>query len=298
MRRRPRHPPSEGDRDAAHPDPGGADRDRPAGLAACASNTPPVSLTSARTTFEAVQADPAVTERAPLELQQARDALDQSDAAWRRGDDPEDVDHLAYVAERRAEIAQEAARQRGAEATTQNADAARAQALVQARTAEAEQARMQAAAAQQRAETLDQQLARLKANQANQGPIVLTLGDILFDVNGAQLKPGANSTISQLAQFLKQHPDRHVTIAGYTDATGGNSYNMQLSEARAQAVRTALIAQGVNPSSVEAHGFGESNPVASNDNASGRQLNRRVEVAVSGPNPAASSAGSAGTVQQ
>jgi outer membrane protein OmpA-like peptidoglycan-associated protein len=269
-----------------------------AGLAACASDRPPVSLTSARTTFEAVQSDPAVAERAPLELQQARDALDQSDAAWRRGDEQEDVDHLAYVAERRAQIAQEAARQRAAEATTQNADAARAQALVQARTAEAEQARMQAAAAQQRAETLDQQLARLRANQANQGPIVLTLGDILFDVNGATLKPGANTTITQLAQFLKQHPDRHVTIAGYTDATGGNSYNLQLSEARAQAVRTALISQGVNPASVEAHGFGESNPVASNDNASGRQLNRRVEVAVSGANPGASAAGSAGTTQQ
>lgn len=108
--------------------------------------------------------------------------------------------------------------------------------------------------------------------------MVLTLGDVLFDVNKSTLKPGAYVTIDRLAEALKGAPDQQVIIEGHTDSTGADAYNQQLSQARAQAVQAALLERGVRPDQVQAVGKGESFPVASNDNAAGRQQNRRVEM--------------------
>ncbi|HEX7970538.1 MAG TPA: OmpA family protein, partial [Stellaceae bacterium] len=117
----------------------------------------------------------------------------------------------------------------------------------------------------------------LAARATGQG-LVLTLGDILFDTGRAELKPGAAPTIKRLADFLQRHPDRTVLIEGYTDSTGSTEINRWLSEERAQAVRAALIGQGMDPSRIQARGRGAADPVASNDTAAGRQQNRRVEI--------------------
>jgi outer membrane protein OmpA-like peptidoglycan-associated protein len=128
-----------------------------------------------------------------------------------------------------------------------------------------------------RASTLEQELSDLRAKKTDRG-MVLTLGDVLFDTGMATLKPGAYTTIDRLATVLKEAPDRKVMIEGHTDSVGGDDYNQQLSQRRAAAVQTALLERGVTSNQITAVGKGETFPVASNDNAAGRQQNRRVEM--------------------
>jgi len=133
--------------------------------------------------------------------------------------------------------------------------------------------------AAQQAALLRAELDQLKATQTARG-LVLTLGDVLFDTGKAQLKSGAERKLDQLAQFLKDHPDRRVEIDGFTDSVGSDSFNEQLSLNRAGSVKDALMARGIDASRVTTEGFGKEYPVATNNDASGRQLNRRVEVVI------------------
>lgn len=117
----------------------------------------------------------------------------------------------------------------------------------------------------------------MKAKPTPRG-MVLTLGDVLFDTAQATLKPGAYPTIERVAEVLKGEPDRKVTIEGHTDNVGSDEYNQGLSQRRAAAVETALLERGVSRDQIVSVGKGESFPVASNDDAGGRQQNRRVEL--------------------
>jgi outer membrane protein OmpA-like peptidoglycan-associated protein len=104
---------------------------------------------------------------------------------------------------------------------------------------------------------------------------------VLFDTGQADLKPGAVRPIEQIAQFLNQHPERSVQVEGFTDSQGGNDYNLELSQKRADAVAMAIIQRGVAADRVRAMGYGEEFPKASNGSPGSRQLNRRVEIVVS-----------------
>jgi outer membrane protein OmpA-like peptidoglycan-associated protein len=106
--------------------------------------------------------------------------------------------------------------------------------------------------------------------------------DVLFDTGSATLKTTARERLAKVAGILLAHPDIKVEVDGYTDSTGDPMFNQQLSEQRAAAVESYLVQQGVPSSSVSIHGFGQGNPIASNDTAIGRQQNRRVELVVSG----------------
>ncbi len=172
-----------------------------------------------------------------------------------------------------------------AEAQRARAEAARTEAiaarkLAEERLAQATQSAELAKAEQARTQALEKQLVALKAKQTSRG-MVLTLGDVLFDTGKAQLHAGASRTIDQLAAFLKEDPERTIEIEGYTDSMGGPALNQALSERRAEAVKSALTERGIVAARISARGFGESNPVAGNDSAAGRQLNRRVEIVVS-----------------
>lgn len=191
------------------------------------------------------------------------------------------------------------ARSREAEKSAAEAEKARVQAekaRVQADQArqQAEQARMQAEKDRQLAEEqlaaaeaakakvakLQSQLAELEAKQTERG-MVLTLGDVLFDTGRAELKSGAFSTIDRLSVFMRENPERTLSIEGYTDAVGSDTYNLNLSQRRADAVRAALAYRGIDGGRISAKGFGKANPVASNATAEGRQRNRRVEIVIS-----------------
>lgn len=139
----------------------------------------------------------------------------------------------------------------------------------------------QTAAMRAEAARLQQQLAELEARPTERG-LVLTLGsDVLFDFDRYDLKPGAERTVSRIAEFLNEYEERQVLIEGFTDSVGSREYNMGLSQRRANAVRTALVQRDVDPARIRVRGYGPDFPVASNDSDAGRQLNRRVEVIIS-----------------
>ena len=108
------------------------------------------------------------------------------------------------------------------------------------------------------------------------------MSDVLFDTASATLKPGAREKLARVAGILLSYPELKIAIEGHTDSVGGDDYNQSLSERRADSVRSYLVRQGIPPQTVQSEGFGESRPVTTNDTASGRQQNRRVELVISG----------------
>lgn len=262
-------------------------------LGAC-STTPDenASLESARTLVMQVRSDPQVVENAPVALDRAVTTLHAAEQAWRDGD--ERVDHLSYLARQRAATARELAGLKSAEQAVQQASADRDRLLLEARTREARQAQLAAHSARQmarqhremamtsrqRAEELRQQLKGMQVSEA-EGGVRVMLSGVLFETGEAQLKPGARRRLEQLASVLRQDPEQTAIVEGFTDNVGDEALNKELSERRAQAVRDALAALGVDPSRIEARGYGEAYPVASNQTPAGRQQNRRVEVLVS-----------------
>jgi outer membrane protein OmpA-like peptidoglycan-associated protein len=177
------------------------------------------------------------------------------------------------------QAAAERARSAQAEQQAREAMAAAADqtAAERARTAQAQQ---QAREASERLALMEKRLVEIEGKQTDRG-ILVTLGDVLFEFGHAELLPAAEPRLDRLAEFLKQFPDRKLLIEGYTDAIGSESYNRDLSRRRAQAVQAALLRRGLDPSRMTTEGYGKAYPVADNASATGRQMNRRVEVVVS-----------------
>ncbi|WP_234413595.1 OmpA family protein [Ideonella sp. A 288] len=131
--------------------------------------------------------------------------------------------------------------------------------------------------AQQQANQLQQRLTELQAKSTERGQLV-TLGDVLFETNRANIKPAAQGSLRKLADFLAQYPERRVLIEGHTDNVGSASANEGLSRRRADAVDQMLIGLGVSSQRVSTVGYGESYPVTDNSSDTNRAMNRRVEV--------------------
>ena len=143
-------------------------------------------------------------------------------------------------------------------------------------------AREEAASARAQLEQMRSKLSDLQTRQTKRG-LVITLGDVLFEVDKSNLKPGAARSLDQLAQALKDDPDATIQIEGHTDSTGSRAHNMELSRERAESVRYYLQTHGIDSSRMTTRGLGPDYPVASNNTAAGRQQNRRVEVIVKNP---------------
>jgi outer membrane protein OmpA-like peptidoglycan-associated protein len=129
---------------------------------------------------------------------------------------------------------------------------------------------------------LSEQLNRILETRDSARGLIVSMSDVLFDTGKYSLKPGAREKLAKVAGILIAYPGLNIEVDGYTDNVGGDEMNQKLSENRAGSVRDYLVEQGVGAPSVTAKGFGNTLPVASNDNASGRQVNRRVELVVSG----------------
>lgn len=273
-------------------------------LAGCSSMPQNAMLSDAHSHYDNARTDPLITRYAAVELKQAGDTLNKADMALKNDEKDATVNQLAYIANQQINIAQQTASQKAAEATVADANAMRTKAQLDARTAEAEAAKQKVSQVQQ---TADQQAATLAAAQAKAESdqaliskqkmqlkelhaqktdrgMVITLNDVLFAVNKSELTPGGLRNVQKLAEFLNQYPKTKVLVEGYTDNTGADSYNLELSHRRADSVRSALVAMGINNDRVATQGYGKEYPVASNSSASGRQLNRRVEIILSDEN--------------
>jgi outer membrane protein OmpA-like peptidoglycan-associated protein len=105
-------------------------------------------------------------------------------------------------------------------------------------------------------------------------------GDVTFDTNSAEVRPGLYSEINRVAGVMTQYPETLIRVEGHTDSVGADAYNMDLSTRRANAVKTLLVQRGVADSRIEVVGYGETMPIATNDTEAGRQKNRRVEIKI------------------
>lgn len=269
-------------------------------LAGCAAPKNAM-LADAHSSYNSAASSPQVTTLAPLELKDADETLNKADDALKNGKSNEIVNHLSYLAKQKVALAQETAKRKTAELAVTNAADNRNIVRLAARTAEADAAKqevsnMQQTTDQQAAELVaagaksarDQeiiaqqeiQLKELNAKKTKRG-MVITLGDVVFDTNKAKLRSSGVNSVNKLANFLMKYPQHKVLIEGYTDSRGSNELNQKLSERRANAVRQSLNNMGISNERISTQGYGEAFPIARNDTAANRQMNRRVEIILS-----------------
>jgi outer membrane protein OmpA-like peptidoglycan-associated protein len=269
-------------------------------MAACASvPLTNAALENARSAVRTAEADPNVSRYAALDLHTARTELDAAEAAAVARDE-RGISQPAYLAAQTAHLAQLKASTKANDARVAAGKADRDQIQLNARTNEVSGALLARDQATQRAENanaardqatqqtaaVQAELDALKAKPTDRG-LVLTLGDVLFDSGRAELNPGAYRNLDQLVQFLTQHAERRVEIDGYTDSIGTDSFNLDLSQRRADSVKSVLISRGIDPARIVSRGYGKDFGVASNSDSGGRQLNRRVEIVIGGVDGAA-----------
>lgn len=285
-------------------------------MGACASNPKSTSLLDqVRIDYVQAQSNPKIATYAALEMQSATEALAKANAAAKERESLETVDKLAYLAKQKIALANEVASKKSSESEIASASAIRDQVRLDQRTQQADQARVKAEDAERSAQAardaaaaatqqknlaqdneaqaqrlaaaasaknlqLEAQLAELAAKKTERG-LVITLGDVLFGTDLARLNADGMGMAQRLATILQQNPQRAVLVEGFADSTGKTQHNQELSERRANAVRDALLDMGVARERISQRGYGESFPVAANDTAANRQLNRRVEIVLS-----------------
>jgi outer membrane protein OmpA-like peptidoglycan-associated protein len=230
------------------------------------------------------RADAAAEVQRRQEAEQARQQAEAAKAeALRMKQEAEQAAAEAARQKAEAEKASAAAlaQQQSAEAAA--AQAARDRSAAEAETQKARQAAAQAEAekAQLRAQLLNQLNSILQTRDSARG-LIVNMSDVLFDTGSYTLKPGAREKLAKISGIVLAHPGLTLQIEGHTDSVGGDDFNQQLSERRADSVRDFLAEQGVPGSNITARGFGKMQPVASNDTPEGRQRNRRVELVVNG----------------
>jgi outer membrane protein OmpA-like peptidoglycan-associated protein len=270
--------------------------------AGCASTPAPRELFTARETYDRIADGPA-KQLVPAKLHEAQEALTKAEQSFASEPDSQKTRDLAYIAERKAEIAE-------ADATIMQDEQARTQARADyVRTLELSQQKNQAALSETRAEvaadrqimanqqtqlTVEQRaraeadrkarlamesLQRIAAIKEEARGLVITLnGAVLFVTGQSTLLPIAQDRLNEVAKAIVDQPDRAVTIEGHTDSTGGAALNRELSQHRAEAVRDYLISRGVPAEQVKAVGLGPDRPIADNKSPEGRANNRRVEI--------------------
>ena len=260
-------------------------------LSACSAAPPRnEALETARVMIPEVEQSPRAGVAA-MDIANARSSLDAANRLEAAKAKRPDVDFEAENAVLSAQIANEKILTAQANEQIASGTAQRQTVLLQARERDAQRnaelagdarraadaAQSRGDAAQLRADSLEAQLADLKLQKTERG-LVLTLGDVLFDTNQSTLKSGAYGTLDRLATALREKSGRKVLIEGHTDNVGSDETNQALSQRRAQSVLSALTQRGVAGDQLTAIGKGEGFPVASNDDANGRQANRRVEL--------------------
>jgi outer membrane protein OmpA-like peptidoglycan-associated protein len=266
----------------------------------CAATAIPTELSNARQAYQHASEGPAA-QLVPAELHKAKQALDRAEISFEKEPKSFRTKDLAYVAERKAMKADalasiaaqkvNTARANKSYQTTQGEIIERARAdLTRARTekadaaaaadlAAAQQARMDA---EKRADDAQARLAEVaKLKEEARGLVITLSGSVVFASNQASILPAAQARLNQVSEaLLSTNSLRNLVVEGHTDSIGSEAYNMQLSQRRADSVRSYLISRGYPADKIEASGIGEIRPIASNSNPEGRSNNRRVEIIV------------------
>jgi outer membrane protein OmpA-like peptidoglycan-associated protein len=269
----------------------------------CAATAIPTELSNARQAYQHASEGPAA-QLVPAELHKAKQALDRAEISFEKEPKSFRTKDLAYVAERKAMKADalasiaaqkvNTARANKSYQTTQGEIIERAQAdLARARTEKADAATAEAAAdlaaaqqarmdAEKRADDAQAKLAEVaKLKEEARGLVITLSGSVVFASNQASILPAAQSRLNQVSEALLSTDSlRNLVVEGHTDSIGSEAYNMQLSQRRADSVRSYLISRGYPSDMIEASGIGEIRPIASNSNPEGRSNNRRVEIIV------------------
>ena len=273
------------------------------GGAACATVPVPAELASARTVYDRSAAGPAAS-LDPADLHTAHESLEKAEQSFTSDGDTQKTRDLAYTAQRGAEVAETRARtmqfvaqkeavtaQMLATQTSQvtvtaaQLGMAKQQLATQGQALAGETARREDA--DKRAAQAAADLARFATvKQEPRGMVITLSGSVLFTSANWALLPEAQSKLSDVAAALeKQSPTSKISVEGYTDSQGGASYNLTLSQKRADSVRTYLVSHGIASDRVTAQGMGLASPIADNASPEGRANNRRVEIVVQPSTP-------------
>lgn len=284
-------------------------------LCGCAA-TVPTELVDARLAYKHASEGPAA-QLVPADLHTAHEALIRAEESFDEDGNSYQTLDLAYVAQRRAEmatvlasIAKEKKNKTGSDsvykATQDNLLQARSDDLIRTRTALAEakqsgeaiadqlsaERQARAGAEQQRLEAERQRveseqqtddalaaLAKLAAVKEDERGLIITLsGSVLFRSGEATLMAGAQTQLDRVAEALLSSSSRNLLVEGFTDSQGSDQYNLELSQRRADAVREYLVQKGYPAGGIQARGIGEGRPIADNATSEGRANNRRVEL--------------------
>jgi len=261
--------------------------------AGCAHN-PPKELVDARTAYQQASGGIAQQEN-PAQLHTAHNALQEAEKSFEEDGDSQLTRDKAYIAMRKAQIAEVQARvaaneKRLTELEQNMSEQQRAELMrlrgqtqqQQAQLAASEAARQEA---ERRAEQAAADLARIATvKQEPRGMVITLSGSVLFASGKSELLPSAQAKLNEVARALsEQSKDSQIVVEGHTDSQGKETFNLDLSQRRAQAVRDYLVSHGVPEDRVRAQGLGFRQPVADNKTAEGRANNRRVEIVVQPP---------------
>lgn len=246
-----------------------------------------------RAEFDLLAGQGVVREQAPVAVDEARKELNKLEGLVESNAPDDQIRQQLYITERKIDLVRESAQMKQADDFIAEADSHRKDAIIQQKDQQIIEAENTAAVlgvtalqAEERAERMEAQVQALQteveelSSQNTDRGLVLTLGDILFEKDKARLKENASASLLKVAEFLNEYPDRQLVIEGHTDSTGPSEYNEELSEARAESVKDALVSYGVDASRIDTEGFGEARPVESNETTFGRVQNRRVEIII------------------
>lgn len=252
-------------------------------LVSCSATMPPQELTNARQAYQQASNGQAA-QLVPAELHKAQVALADAEKSFQDDPDSYRTRDLAYIADRKAKMADALA-----VTVAENASMAKAKKDYEATQAEIMKksndqltiARKAQVDAEKAAADAQADLAKLAAVKEEARGLVITLsGSVLFASNESSLLPAAQDRLNKVADALLVTKERKLTVEGYTDSQGSSSYNMVLSQKRADVVRSYLISRGYPSNLIQAQGIGEESPIANNNTAEGRANNRRVEIVV------------------
>jgi len=270
---------------------------------ACGASAPTPELMTARNVYSQARSSEAVLLN-PKGVHEAQKALAIAEAAHKDDAGSATERNYAYIATRKSELAiaqasealahkeqQRAAsdyqaglerdsQQKARESTQYAQQLNQTQQELQQNTQELQQREQKVAELQAAADKAQQQLKQMEALREEEGRLIISLSGVLFESGGDKLTSSSESRLDTVAQALAAYPDRSIVVEGHTDDRGSDATNQQLSQKRAESVRSYLQQRGVPPEQMRAVGRGESQPIASNDTAEGRANNRRVEVIV------------------